>query len=180
MTFEDIYNQNKDLVYNLSLNYLQNIEDAEECTQDVFIKVHTKIEQFREESSHQTWIYRITINTCLDYIRKRKQKKNWWLKVTGIFTEQSSYLSHNIINHPGISLEQKEATEDIFRCINELPENQKTVIILSKLEGKSQKEIASIMNKGIKAVESLMSRGKSNLEQKLSISRRNKEINTSK
>lgn len=172
MTIEEIYKAHKDLVYNLSLNYLQNIEDAEECTQDVFLKIHTKIDLFRGDASHKTWVYRITINTCLDYIRKRNQKKSWWNKITNLFEENGDPIKKSEINHPGIKLEQKEATEFIFLCINELPENQKTVLILSKLEYRSQKEIAEIMDKGEKAVESLLSRAKKNLEKIIEQKRR--------
>ena len=160
------------MVYNLSLNYLQNTEDAEECTQDVFIKIHSKIEQFQEKSTLKTWVYRITINTCLDYIRKRKQKKSWWGKVSNLFSDEGQTKADFINNHPGIRMEQKEATEFIFLCINNLPENQKTALILSKLEYKSQKEIAEIMDKGEKAIESLLSRAKKNLEKLLEEKRR--------
>jgi RNA polymerase sigma-70 factor (ECF subfamily) len=72
--FIEIYNEFSQLVYNLSLSYLQNIEDAKEATQDVFVKIHTKIEGFNNKSSLKTWIYRITINHCLDVIKSKNRK----------------------------------------------------------------------------------------------------------
>jgi RNA polymerase sigma-70 factor (ECF subfamily) len=75
-------------------------------------------------------------------------------------------LGHNF-NHPGILLEQKEALESLFQHINALPDNQKTALILSKLEQKSQKEVAEIMKLSTKAVESLLQRAKTNLAKKI-------------
>mgnify|MGYP003553817947 CR=1 FL=1 len=72
--FESIYNQHKILVYNLALNYLQNTEDAEEITQDVFVQLHHSLSEFKEQSSLKTWIYRITINKSLDFIKKKNSQ----------------------------------------------------------------------------------------------------------
>jgi RNA polymerase sigma-70 factor (ECF subfamily) len=74
-----IYDQNKVLVYNVALNYLQNREDAEEITQDVFVQVHHSIAQFNKNSELKTWIYRITINKCLDFIKRKSSKKRLFI-----------------------------------------------------------------------------------------------------
>ena len=66
-------------------------------------------------------------------------------------------------NHPGVELEQKEALQKIFFAINQLPENQKTVIILLKIEHNSVKEVAEILMLSPKAVESLFQRAKTKL-----------------
>ena len=68
MTFQEIYTQHSKLVYNLALSYVQNREDAEEITQDVFVSVYQGLTTFREESQLSTWIYRISINKSLDFI----------------------------------------------------------------------------------------------------------------
>ena len=67
-------------------------------------------------------------------------------------------------NHPGIELEHKEAYQKLFKAINQLSDTQKTVIILLKIEDKSQAETAEIMNLNVKALESLFQRAKKNLE----------------
>ena len=72
--FLEIYNEFSQLVYNLSLSYLQNIEDSKEATQDVFVKIHTKLEGFNNNSSLKTWIYSITINPCLDVLKSKNRK----------------------------------------------------------------------------------------------------------
>ncbi len=166
--FNTIYNQYSVLVYNVALNYLQNTEDAEEVTQDVFVKLHNSLHQFKEQSSLKTWIYRITINRCLDFIKQKNSKKYFF-----VFGTKSNNATEfeNIANfeHPGVLLENKEYSEILFSVINELAENQKTAFILSKLDGLSNPEISEIMQLSISSIESLIFRAKTNLKEKLSI-----------
>ncbi len=168
MNLEDIYRDHKKMVYNLALQYTQNIEDAEEVAQDVFVSIYNSIDKFQANSKLSTWIYRITINKSLDFIKAKKTKKRFAF-ITNLFFEDSNEVKHDKanFNHPGVELENKEAVEKIFHEINQLPTNQKTVIILSRIEQKSQAEVAEIMNLSIKAVESLYQRAKQNLSKKL-------------
>ena len=75
------YEKYNELVFNLALNYTANKEDAEEIAQDVFVNIFKKLESFRYESKIETWIYRITINKSLDYLRSKKSFK----ELLGIF-----------------------------------------------------------------------------------------------
>jgi RNA polymerase sigma-70 factor (ECF subfamily) len=156
------------MVYNLALHYVQNIEDAQEITQDVFVAVHQSFNSFQATSSISTWMHRITINKCLDFI-KAKQRKKRFAFFTSLFFDDGNELKHNSIeiNHPGILLEDKEALTNIFKQINALPPNQKTALILHKIEQKTQGEVAEIMDLSNKAVESLIQRAKTNLNKKL-------------
>lgn len=170
MTLREIYNQYSKMVYNLALQYVQNKEDAEEITQDVFVVIHQSLDGFKGQSKFSTWIYRITINKSLDFIKAKKRKRRFGL-LTSLFFEsgEEAHRETHHFNHPGIQLEQKEQVQRIFKCINELPPNQKTALLLSKLEQMSHKEIAEIMELSPKAVESLVQRAKSNLEKKLTL-----------
>ena len=165
--FNSLYNDYRVLVYNVALNYVQNVEDAEEITQDVFVKVYDAIDGFKEDSSIKTWIYRITINQSLDFIKKKNSKKRFFS-----FGKKSQnefeYLNSSNFEHPGILLEQQENAEILFATINTLPDNQKTAFILSKVDGLSNPEVGAIMEMSISAVESLIFRAKNNLKEKLS------------
>lgn len=171
MNLEELYTKYAKQVFNLSLQYVQNREDAEEITQDVFVKIHQHLDTFKHESKHSTWIYRITINTSLDFVKAKMRKKRFGI-FTSLFHADSSEVKYesSSFEHPGVALEQREALENIFRCINDLPENQKTALILHKIEQQSQTEIAEIMEISPKAVESLIQRAKANLEKKLNSS----------
>lgn len=162
MTLELLYEKHVKQVYNLALQYVQNVNDAEEITQDVFLAAHKSLDKFRSESNHSTWLYRITINKSLDFLKaKRRKKRFFWF--TGELTENDSIE----FEHPGVLIENKEETAFIFSCINELPDNQKTALILNKIERLSLAEIAGIMELSPKAVESLVQRAKTNLLKKI-------------
>ena len=167
MTFEEIYFEHHKLVYNLALQYVQNIQDAEEITQDVFIQLHTSLHKFQEKSALKTWIYRITINKCLDFIKHKNSQKRFF-----IFGKKSQneveILNISNFEHPGILLENKEKAALLFGIINELGENQKTAFLLSKVDGLSNPEIATIMELSISSVESLVFRAKVILKERLS------------
>lgn len=163
MNFRDIYQLHKEGVFNLALQYTGNVEDAEEISQDVFVKVYEKLLYFREESSLKTWIYRITVNQSLDFLKARQRQKRSFIQHI-LRLDDGNAKEIPVFNHPGVELEQKEAVAHIFQCMNRLPENQKTALILLKIEGLSQKEVAEIMRISSKAVESLFQRAKINLE----------------
>ena len=168
MNFEELYQEYKGLVFNLALQYVQNLEDAEEIAQDVFVKIHFKIDSFRQDAKLSTWIYRITINCCLDFLKAKKRKKRF-SELISLFIPHSdnAFIEIPDFQHPGIELEQKEALQRIFHFIDELPDNQKTALILLKIEAKSQQETAEIMSLSVKAVESLFLRAKNTLSKKL-------------
>jgi RNA polymerase sigma-70 factor (ECF subfamily) len=163
--FIDLYHGYKDRVFNLALNYVQNREDAEEITQDVFVAIHRNAHTFRQQASISTWIYRITINKCQDVMKSRSRKKRFGFIVSLLGMDGSEVRPH--FDHPGVQMEQRQATEFLFRCINELPENQKTALLLAKTEQKTQVEVGEIMGISAKAAESLIQRAKANLATKL-------------
>jgi RNA polymerase sigma factor (sigma-70 family) len=148
------------------LQYTQNAEDAEEVAQDVFVSVYEKSSAFRKDSELKTWIYRITINKSLDFLRSKKRRKRFGF-FSALSIDDEVPLDIPSFNHPGIALEQKEALKNLFKCINALPFNQKTAVLLLKIEQMSQAEAAGVMNITPKALESLFQRAKDNLKKLL-------------
>ena len=167
--FEALYQEHKDLVFNLSLNYVLNEEDAQDITQEVFVKVYQKFEQYNsQKASLKTWICQIAINQSLDFLKGRKRAKRFGF-LTSLFHPQSNEPIAEVvnINHPGIALESKEELELLLKHIYALPDAQKTALILTKIEDRPQKEVAEIMNLSLKAVESLLQRAKQTIAKKL-------------
>jgi RNA polymerase sigma factor (sigma-70 family) len=163
MQLKELYHKFAIMVFNVALQYVQNDEDAEEITQDVFIKINDKLNTFEQKSDIKTWIYRITINKSLDFLKANKTNKRWFF-INALKINQKTKIEVVDFNHPGVQLEEKEAMEQLFVSINKLPNNQKTSIILLKIEQLSQAEAAQIMNISVKALESLFQRAKKNLE----------------
>jgi len=167
--FETIYKGHKNLVYNLCLHYVLNTADAEDITQDVFVKVYQKYTLYdASQASLKTWIYRITINHCLDFLKaKNAKKRRGFLSVLLLPGSNEPVIDMATINHPGTETEDKAALVQLLQIIYSLPPNQKTAVILSKIEDRPQKEVAEIMGLGVKAVESLLQRAKQTIQKKL-------------
>ena len=167
LQFEEIYKRYCKMVYNLAISYLQNNEDAEEITQDVFVQIHNSLEKFENNSTLKTWIFRITINKCLDHLKAKNRKKRLGF-ISSLFNSDGKIIHESIeFQHPGIITEQKENATILFKSIDELPENQKTAFILSKIEGSSNSEISEIMNTSVSSVESYLFRAKQNLKESI-------------
>lgn len=153
-------------VFSTCISFVPNKEDAEDISQDVFIEVFKSIHKFKGDSKLSTWIYRITTNKCLEFIRKKNTKKRFAFlqSITGnaIPMDKTDYFTE--MNHPGILLENKELNETLFKAINSLPENQSVVFTLHKIDGKSYQEVADITKRSLSSVESIMFRAKKNLK----------------
>ena len=150
-------------VRSTALSMVQDVEQAEDITQDVFVSVFKSILSFNEKSSLSTWIYRITINKCLDYHRSKKQKYQKNSETLNVNNPLENRAEYADFVHPGATTENREKSVFLFKAINQLPENQKTAFVLVFVEDLSQKETAEVMNMSIKAVESLLQRAKGNL-----------------
>ncbi len=149
--FETIYASNYSKVIRVCLGYVNGNEDlAKELTQEVFIKVWENLASFREDASIATWIYRITVNTCMLHFRKKKK-------------ENSGEITKQIEQTEEVSHASKEGQlEKMYACIDKLPQQQKAIILL-ELEGLPQKEIAKVVGLSHEAVRVRIHRIKNNL-----------------
>ena len=157
--FHELYELFCDKVYNTALSYSQNEQDAEEIAQDVFTNIFRNASKFKGDAAVSTWIYRITVNTSLNFIKRKKRFA--FLKVGKPDIDKPDF------EHPGVLLENKENAVVLFGAIDMLPDSQKTAFILSFVEELPRQEVADIMNISLKAVESLLQRAKKNLRVKL-------------
>ena len=161
--FKYFIDKYKKLVFNTSISIIQNSEDADDLSQEVFIQIFKSIEGFKGKSSLSTWIYRITISKSLEYVRYKKRKKRFTY-LMNLFREDGSTIDIPEFEHPGILLERKEESKILFRSIEKLSEDQKTAYILKNIRGLSYKKISEIMKKTSSSIESLIFRAKKNLK----------------
>jgi RNA polymerase sigma factor (sigma-70 family) len=165
--FRDMVEARQGLVYNTVIGFLQNAEDAEDVTQDVFIKVFESIGQFKGESAFTTWLYRIAVTSALEFLRKKSRKKRSGL-IARLFGDDNTPLAEPVdFVHPGVKLDQRENARMLFEAMQSLPENQRIAFTLHKVEGLSYLEVANVMGVSISAVESLLHRSKQNLKKTL-------------
>lgn len=167
MAFKSLVANYQDMVYNTALGIVQNSEDAEDVTQEVFIQVYRSIDQFKGDARLSTWIYRITTTKALDHIRSRRRKKRFAF-VTSLFGPNDELIHEPVdFHHPGVALDRKEQAALLFRMIEQLPDNQRLAFTLHKTEELSYQEIADVMKLSVSAVESLLFRARQNLRKLL-------------
>ena len=156
--------QNK--VYNTCYSFLKQSDIAEDQTQEVFILIFNSIAQFEEKSSLKTWIYRITVSRCLDYLRSQNRQKRKSTGLISLFGLAQEIPANNDFT-PYEHLENKEYAKIIADTLDEMKGKYKTAFVLKYMEGLSQKEIAQIMECSEKAVEGILARAKIILKEKL-------------
>ncbi len=164
--FKFIVDKYKNFIFNISISIIQNTEEADDLTQEVFIQIYKSINKFKEKSRLSTWIYRITLSKCYEHIRFKKRKKRF-SKIINLFREDGSSIDIPVFNHPGIILEKKEEGKMLFEAINSLSEEQKSAYILKNIQGLSYKKISRVMKKSTSSIESLIFRAKKNLKKYL-------------
>jgi RNA polymerase sigma-70 factor (ECF subfamily) len=165
----------QDMVYNTSLGLVQNEMDAEDVTQEVFVKAWESIRGFKGESKLSTWLYRITVTKSLDFLRSRKRKKRFAYVQSLFGMNNEMVVDPPEFVHPGVVAEKKQLSVALFKAVNDLPEQQKAAFVLSRMEGLNHREISEVLNTTVPAVESLLQRAKLNLRKKLEANYR-KEI----
>jgi len=165
--FKKLVDDYQVMVYNTALGIVQNEDDADDITQEVFIQVFRSVSSFKGDSKFSTWLYRITIGKALDHEKKKKRKKRFGF-VQSLFTSHDEAdIQLAEFDHPGVRLEKKERANELFNALKQIPDKQRTAFTLHKLEGQSYQEVAEIMNTTLYAVESLMGRAKANLRKEL-------------
>ncbi|MEO6253675.1 MAG: RNA polymerase sigma factor [Ferruginibacter sp.] len=166
--FTRLVDEWQDMVYNTAVSIVQNADDADDITQEVFIQVYQSVSSFKGDSKFSTWLYRITLSKALDHEKKKKRKKRFGF-VQSLFGGDEEEQVHSVeFDHPGVQLEKKEKANELFYALRQIPEKQRIAFTLNKLEGQSYQEVAEIMNTSLYAVESLMGRAKTNLRKALS------------
>ncbi|TNE69301.1 MAG: RNA polymerase sigma factor [Bacteroidetes bacterium] len=175
--YEELVRVFQEKVLNTSLGFLPRMEDAEDITQEVFLEVFRSVGAFKEGARLSTWIYRITVNKCLEALRRRKRHKRYafFQALVGLEDDRAQALPDQL-NHPGIQLEQQERARVLYQAMDRLPEKQRAAFILHKVEGLSHREIGAALDINIPAVESLVHRARKNLQKTLTTYYKNDQI----
>ncbi len=143
-TVIDMYSKK---VYNLAYNHIRNHQDVEDITQTVFIKVFQKIKGFKGKSSLATWIYRITVNCCKDFLKAKYRAKTYYLEDYNFDEKQS--LENNIPSEqplPSDHLQNKEFHQILDKALDCLTIEHREIIILRECQELTYNEISKILN----------------------------------
>ncbi len=166
--FQDIYNSFNEKVRRY-LARLVGEADSEDVTQEVFLKVNAGLNDFRGDSSLSTWIYRIATNAAIDY--RRKSLKSPQEQVADEGLTGNSTCEEKIAADPSTSpdrqLIRKEMNDCIKGVVDGLPENYRTVLILSDLEEMKNNEIAEVLEISLETVKIRLHRARARLKKEL-------------
>ena len=154
-------------LYNLCLNIVTNVEDAEDIAQESFIQAYHSISSYKEGAQVKTWLYRIAINKCYDHLRWKKRKKRFAFIQPLYNKEDEAIEIPSNFQHPGIVLDNKETAKILYAALESLPDNQQTAFVLFEMQGMDYKQIAETMETSVAAIESLLFRARASLRKKL-------------
>jgi RNA polymerase sigma-70 factor (ECF subfamily) len=159
--FEELYRQHARRLFGLVFRMLGSAEDAEDLLQEVFLQAHRKLAGFRGESSLGTWLYRLTMNQCLDHLRGRQAKMS---------RSTESIDAEDAIEPAGHTPAVPTAVSrlDLERAIATLPAGCKAAFLLHDVEGFEHREIARILGVSEGTSKSQVHKARMKLRAKLS------------
>lgn len=138
--FAVLVDRYKDLVFTLSYKMVKNKEEAEEISQDTFIKIFKSLNKFKGESKFSTWVYKITYNTCLDRLKKNKKENSV------VYIEDFSEHQVKAIETVFDTIDEKERNQRIQDCLLLLPSEDAFLLTLYYFDNQSIEEIAKVMD----------------------------------
>ncbi len=142
MAFRELVERYQNKVFSIIYGILRNRNDAEDIAQQVFAKVYSSIGNFDSRSSLLTWIYKITVNECYDYLRKKRVRK---LVYESDISEEDTRLMENseVTQDRGVPADVRLAQRDLLlKLLEKISDEDRTLILLKEVEGHSVEELA--------------------------------------
>ncbi|HZP48225.1 MAG TPA: RNA polymerase sigma factor [Vicinamibacterales bacterium] len=133
--FEQMYREHSARIYSLACRMAGSPEDGEDLLQEIFLQAYRKMATFKGESSLGTWLYRLALNHCLDYVRSRRAKMN---KLTETLDAEGSV-------QPVARRQTPIARIDLDRAIERLPDGCREAFVLHDVEGFDHKEVGALL-----------------------------------
>lgn len=150
-------------MYAVALRMFANREDAQDCLQEAMLRVYRSIGSFKGQSSFSTWLYRITMNTCLDELRRKKNKQS--ASLDNLLEQGWSPADESA--GPEQHAVRNELKQELQSAIRELPEDMRSAVVLRDVQGFAYDEIAQVLNVNVGTVKSRISRAREKLRGKL-------------
>jgi RNA polymerase sigma-70 factor (ECF subfamily) len=163
--FQDIYNNFNEKIHRY-LARLVGEADSEDVTQEVFLKVNAGLDDFRGDSSLSTWIYRIATNAAMDYKRKSATSPQSYVAEKDSPACEED-IAGDASSSPDRQLIRKEMNDCIKGVVDGLPENYRTVLVLSDLEELTNSEIAEVLDISLETVKIRLHRARAGLKKEL-------------
>ncbi len=159
--FSVLVDRYRQKVFQTCMGFVHNTDDAEDLTQEIFVKAWNALRSFDERAAFSTWLYRIAVNKSINHTRKMKLRS-----FTGINDEvtESGYVDENAENN----LMRSEQRAQIKSAVSKLKSRQKKAFVLFYYQELSLTEVADVLEMSPKATESLIFRARKKLQGLLS------------
>ena len=144
--FEKLMVENQTKVYNLALRMVGNEEDAFDMSQETFIKAYNSILCFRGECRFSVWLYRLTTNVCLDFLRSAGRRSHMSLSFEDEGDEEKELEIPDERFSPENEVEKKELREAVNRGLMKLPKDYRAILLLREIDGLSYEEIGQALD----------------------------------
>jgi len=141
--FRELIRQYQTRLQGIAYGITLDREESSDIVQEVFLKVYQNIHTFREEARLSTWLYRITVNQCLNWLRRWKRKFKWHHIAHG---NDDADTFGGFANYPEALYQGKECQTIFWKILNRLPEEARAVFVLKEWEGLSYEEIAGALH----------------------------------
>jgi RNA polymerase sigma-70 factor (ECF subfamily) len=164
--FEELVRQFSKYVYTTAFFILRDAHEAEDVSQEVFVKVYLSIKGFRGLSSFKTWIRKLTVNTCIDKLRLRSKTKDRKVSLDKI-TEEYEVVFAKFSQNLEKSFFNKETVKEVLKIIVNLGENYRIPLILRDLQDYSYREISELTSKPIGTVKTNIHRARKMVKEKI-------------
>jgi RNA polymerase sigma-70 factor (ECF subfamily) len=152
------------MVFQLALHLLGDPQEAQDLTQEVFLKVFRTLQQFRGQSTLRTWIYRIVVNQASNRQRWwRRRKKSQQVALEEHAATHGELPEVRNFAQPDRVLQQREVAGRVWHALDALPFDQRAVIVLREIDGLSYEEIATSLNVAVGTVKSRLARARESL-----------------
>lgn len=144
--FEELVLKYEKTVYNLALRMVGDRDDASDMTQEAFIKAYGSLSSFRGDSKFSVWIYRITTNVCLDFLRSKSRKQQVSLTVSDDDDEDAQLDIPDPSSTPEQQLIKKISMQSVEEGLKTLPDKQRQILVMRELGGMSYAEIGAALS----------------------------------
>ena len=169
--FDELVRTFQGPIFNLAFRMVNNREDADDLTQEVFVKVYRAIQSFRGESKFSTWLYALAANACRSRLRRLRRIAFFEFRSLNAAADPRDGAGVPEPADPGDpppkALERNEVQEVIGRAVAELPEEFRTVVVMRDMQGLSYEDIAAALRCSGGTVKSRLARGRERLRAKL-------------
>ena len=165
--FEQLVLQYQKPVYNLALRMAGNADDAFDLAQEAFLRAWRALPQFKFESSFSTWLYRLTSNVCIDFLRQKKRSKVVSLSFVNEDDETEEYDRPDPAPGPEARTITSAEHEEVARALNSLEPEYREALTLCAIHGMSYIEIAEALGVPTGTVKSRISRAREKMRRKL-------------